>query len=216
MKSVHDYAPYKDEEVGALHHELNDAKKKIRKKDNEIKRLKKEIKKRDVSESSVNNSSDSSRDANVSSNASNDGKEKRNKVAKKKTERTEKRSEKPKEVAKERRTDTKKDSKPNVTGESYVATAYTAYCDTGCTGTTATGVDVSNTTLHKGRTVIAVDPSRIPLGSNVRVQAGGQTIEGIASDTGGDIQGNRIDVLVGSKSEAINFGRQNVKVEVLN
>ncbi|MEH6974536.1 MULTISPECIES: 3D domain-containing protein [Bacillus] len=98
---------------------------------------------------------------------------------------------------------------------SMVATAYISFCDTGCIGTTKTGYDVSNTIYYRGKRVIAVDPSLIPLNSLVRVSYGSNSFEAYAIDTGGDIKGNRIDVLVGSESIAKDFGRKNVKVTVL-
>lgn len=96
------------------------------------------------------------------------------------------------------------------------ATAYTAYCDTGCTGVTATGIDVSQSIYHEGRRVIAVDPAVIPLGSEVIVKAGGKEFEAIAEDIGGDINGNRIDILVEDTGEAMTFGRQAGTVEIIN
>lgn len=102
-------------------------------------------------------------------------------------------------------------------GKTYEATFYTAFCPTGCTGVTATGVDVSNTIYHKGKRIIAVDPSVIPLGSHVRVTLkDGTSFEATAQDTGGDIRGNRIDILVASRDEAYRLGRQTVNVEILN
>lgn len=89
------------------------------------------------------------------------------------------------------------------------ATAYTAYCN-GCSGVTATGIDLR---ANPGQKVIAVDPSIIPLGSKVHVEGYGTAIAG---DTGGAIKGNKIDVFVPSKSEAINFGVKKVKIKVLN
>ncbi|WP_162878758.1 3D domain-containing protein [Peribacillus butanolivorans] len=98
----------------------------------------------------------------------------------------------------------------------FEATAYQAFCNTGCTGVTKTGLDVSNTTQHEGRTIIAVDPAVIPLGSKVSIRlADGRVIEGTAQDTGGDIRGHRIDVLVGSEGQAREFGRQSVKARIL-
>src|SRR5699024_7560339 len=97
---------------------------------------------------------------------------------------------------------------------SVEATAYTAFCDTGCTGVTATGVDVSQSIYHTGKRVIAVDPAVIPLGSEVIVKDGGQEFEAVAEDTGGDINGNRIDILVDSIDEAKQFGRQSVEVVI--
>ena len=96
------------------------------------------------------------------------------------------------------------------------ATAYTAYCDTGCTGVTATGIDVSQSIYHAGKRVIAVDPALIPLGSEVIVKAGGQKFEAVAEDTGGDINGNRIDILVEDTGEALTFGRQAGTVEIIS
>lgn len=98
----------------------------------------------------------------------------------------------------------------------FEATAYVAFCNSGCSGVTKTGLDVSNTTQHGGRTVIAVDPAVIPLGSKVSIRlADGRVIEGIAEDTGGAIRGHRIDVLVGSEGQAREFGRQSVQIKVM-
>lgn len=98
----------------------------------------------------------------------------------------------------------------------YEATAYVAMCDTGCTGITKTGVDVRHTIYYEGYRVIAVDPRQIPLGSIVRVTLGdGTSFKAIASDTGGDIKGFRIDVLVATESEAWEFGRQTVGIEIV-
>ncbi|RWR08597.1 LysM peptidoglycan-binding domain-containing protein [Siminovitchia fortis] len=89
------------------------------------------------------------------------------------------------------------------------ATAYTASCN-GCSGVTATGIDLR---ANPGQKVIAVDPSVIPLGSKVFVEGYGTAIAG---DTGGAIKGNKIDVFVPSKSEAMNFGVKTVKIKVLH
>lgn len=98
----------------------------------------------------------------------------------------------------------------------YEATAYVALCDTGCTGITATGVDVRNTIYHAGHRVIAVDPSRIPLGSIIRVNlADGTSFIATAQDTGGHINNYRIDLLVSSVEEAWAFGRQSVGIQIL-
>ena len=89
------------------------------------------------------------------------------------------------------------------------ATAYTASCE-GCSGITATGIDLI---ANPNQKVISVDPSVIPLGSKVYVEGYG---EAIAGDTGGAIKGNKIDVFIPSKQDAINFGRKQVKVTILN
>ncbi|MEH7514959.1 LysM peptidoglycan-binding domain-containing protein [Gottfriedia acidiceleris] len=89
------------------------------------------------------------------------------------------------------------------------ASAYTASCK-GCTGITATGINLKENPNTK---VISVDPSVIPLGSKVNVEGYGVAIAG---DTGGAIKGNRIDVFIPNKQDAIKFGRKQVKVTILN
>ena len=89
------------------------------------------------------------------------------------------------------------------------ATAYTANC-AGCSGTTATGVNLK---ANPNQKVIAVDPSVIPLGSKVYVEGYG---EAVAADTGGAIKGNRIDVFVPAEGDAQQFGRKSVKITVMN
>jgi len=90
------------------------------------------------------------------------------------------------------------------------ATGYGMDCK-GCSGITATGIDVRN---NPGIKVISVDPRVIPLGSRVWVEGYG---EAIAGDTGGAIKGNRIDVLLPSEAYAAkNWGRRMVKVKVLD
>ncbi|MGN4412188.1 cell wall-binding protein EntB [Bacillus cereus group sp. MYBK87-2] len=111
----------------------------------------------------------------------------------------------------------KEESKNNVQSAkrelTVVATAYTA--DPSENGTyggrvlTAMGHDL---TANPNMRIIAVDPEVIPLGSKVWVEGYG---EAIAGDTGSAIKGNRIDVLMGSKSKAMNWGRQTVKVKIL-
>lgn len=89
------------------------------------------------------------------------------------------------------------------------ATAYTAYC-TGCSGTTATGIDLR---ANPNQRVIAVDPRVIPLGSKVWVEGYG---EAIAGDTGGAIKGNKIDVFIPTKESALAWGVKTVKIKILN
>ncbi|PFD66916.1 3D domain-containing protein, partial [Bacillus cereus] len=125
---------------------------------------------------------------------------------------------KAKEEAREREAiKAKEDSKNNTQSAkrelTVVATAYTA--DPSENGTyggrvlTAMGHDL---TANPNMRIIAVDPKVIPLGSKVWVEGYG---EAIAGDTGSAIKGNRIDVLMGSKSKAMNWGRQTVKVKIL-
>ena len=96
------------------------------------------------------------------------------------------------------------------------ATFYTAYCNTGCTGVTATGVDVSRGTTFDGMRIIAVDPNIIPLWSIVDVKlSGGESFRAIALDTGGAIRGNIIDVLVSDSATAQQNGRQSATITII-
>ncbi len=85
------------------------------------------------------------------------------------------------------------------------ATGYSAY-DPGNSPYTAMG-----TPVRYG--VIAVDPSVIPLGSRVYIPGYGVAV---AEDTGGAIQGNRIDVAFDSHEQALEFGRQNFEVYLMD
>ncbi|AGX04345.1 MULTISPECIES: LysM peptidoglycan-binding domain-containing protein [Bacillus] len=89
------------------------------------------------------------------------------------------------------------------------ATAYTASCE-GCSGVTSTGIDLN---ANPDQKVISVDPNVIPLGSKVYVEGYGNAIAG---DTGGSIKGNKIDVFIPTKEEAIKFGRQTLTVRILD
>ena len=90
-----------------------------------------------------------------------------------------------------------------------VATAYTASCS-GCSGTTATGINLH---VNSSAKVIAVDPRVIPLGTKVWVEGYGYAV---AADTGGAIKGNKIDVFIASKAEAYRWGRKTVKIKILD
>lgn len=94
--------------------------------------------------------------------------------------------------------------------------AYIAHCQEGCTGTTRTGVDVTQSIYYKGYRVIATDPSIIPLNSIVEVSIGGKTFKAIAIDTGGAIVGNKVDLLVATERDAINFGKQNGTISIIS
>ncbi|RDW15294.1 hypothetical protein CWR48_19930 [Oceanobacillus arenosus] len=89
------------------------------------------------------------------------------------------------------------------------ASAFTSKCD-GCSGYTATGIDLSANPHMK---VIAVDPNVIPLGSKVWIEGYGVAVAG---DTGGAINGNRIDVHVPTKADAYSWGVKTVQVKILD
>lgn len=90
------------------------------------------------------------------------------------------------------------------------ATAYTAFC-AGCSGVTATGIDLRKNPNLK---VIAVDPNVIPLGSKVFVEGYGYAIAG---DTGGAIKGHKIDLFIPNEKTAFNYGRKhNISVQIIS
>jgi 3D (Asp-Asp-Asp) domain-containing protein len=95
------------------------------------------------------------------------------------------------------------------TGESatpsaaYIATAYSLG------GRTASGQFVS-------RGLIAADPSVLPLGTRVRVDAGQYSGDYVVADTGGAVRGKRIDIWIPTMREARSFGRRTVKLTVLS
>lgn len=98
----------------------------------------------------------------------------------------------------------------SVAKEFYVnSTAYTASCS-GCSGTTATGV---NLRANPNAKVIAVDPNVIPLGTKVYVEGYGYAV---AADTGSAIKGNKIDVFIPTKSAAYRWGSKKVKIKILD
>jgi 3D (Asp-Asp-Asp) domain-containing protein len=61
--------------------------------------------------------------------------------------------------------------------------------------------------------VISVDPKVIKLNTKVYVPGYGYAIAG---DTGGAIKGNKIDIFMSSKKDALNWGRKTVKIQILN
>lgn len=77
---------------------------------------------------------------------------------------------------------------------------------------TRSGYDVTDTILYEGMRIIAVDPAVIPLGTRVYVEGFGMAI---ALDTGSAIKGNKIDVMMDSKEEAVTFGRQPLTIWVI-
>jgi len=89
------------------------------------------------------------------------------------------------------------------------ASAFTATCN-GCSGVTATGINLS---ANPNAKVIAVDPNIIPLGTKVWVEGYGVAVAG---DTGGAIKGNRIDIHVPDKAAAYSWGVRTVQIEIMD
>ena len=84
---------------------------------------------------------------------------------------------------------------------------------------TRNGTDVSNTIYSpEGYRLIAVDTNVIPLNSLVEVRVPGwEPFLAIAADTGGAINGHKIDILMASISEALQFGRQyQIEIYLIN
>lgn len=79
--------------------------------------------------------------------------------------------------------------------------------------TDGSGSGITATGIRATYGVAAVDPSIIPLGTRLYIPGYG---EAIAADTGGAIRGYMIDLCMESYSEAMQFGRRNVTVYVLN
>ena len=75
------------------------------------------------------------------------------------------------------------------------------------------GAGITATGLPAVRGIAAVDPDVIPLGTRLFIPGYG---EAIAADTGGAIVGNKIDLVMDSYGEAMDFGRQDVTVYVLD
>jgi 3D (Asp-Asp-Asp) domain-containing protein len=74
-----------------------------------------------------------------------------------------------------------------------------------------TGTGRTRMGMRAGFGHVAVDPRVIPLGSLLYVEGYGFAI---ASDTGGAIRGNKIDLCFASRRTAMSFGRKKVKVHV--
>src|SRR5438876_488743 len=90
-----------------------------------------------------------------------------------------------------------------VSAQAYIATAYSLR------GRTSSGRPPS-------RGLIAADPSVLPLGTRVRLEAGPFSGEYVVGDTGGSVRGRRIDIWTPTANEALRFGRRVVKLTVLS
>jgi 3D (Asp-Asp-Asp) domain-containing protein len=84
----------------------------------------------------------------------------------------------------------------------FVATAYSINNLTACGVKVRTGI-------------IAADPSVLPLGSIVRIEAGKYSGIYRVLDTGPGVRGKRLDIYMPCRKEAITFGRRKVQIEVV-
>ena len=190
MFTVPAHAPYKDEETAEYERTINDKDDEIEALEDELNDLQKEVKTYEDENKALRSE--------ISVPSISEDNDKGREVVDSKTSSREK--------------------KPLVRtqGQTFEATAYTAKCD-GCTGVTATGDDVRNTiTTSEGLRIVAA-PASIPFNTKMKItQADGTSFTAVVLDRGGAITEGRLDVLVPDKATAKSFGRQDVKVEVLN
>jgi 3D (Asp-Asp-Asp) domain-containing protein len=86
---------------------------------------------------------------------------------------------------------------------SYIATAYAQQ-----------GVTASGEYTH--RHVVAADPDILPLGTRIKVtRAGRYSGEYVVADTGGKIQGRKLDIFLPSEEACRKFGKRKVNVKVI-
>lgn len=98
----------------------------------------------------------------------------------------------------------------NFVSTAYCIENYHHICNNGNPSVTANG---SKPIPYQ---TVAVDPKVIPLGSKLKIETDGQVYYVTANDTGGAIKGNKIDIVCPTHSEAIKWGRKQVKVYLLN
>lgn len=98
-------------------------------------------------------------------------------------------------------------SNSNTSSKKTLTMEATAY-----SGHTITAMGPKPVRDPNGISTVAVDSSVIPLGSKVYVEGYGVAI---ASDTGGAIVGNKIDLFMNSEAECLQFGRRPVTVKIL-
>ncbi|MPQ23110.1 3D domain-containing protein [Carnobacterium divergens] len=104
-----------------------------------------------------------------------------------------------------------------VAAGTFNASYYTAF-DGSQSGVTANGTDVrgGQTTTADGYRIIAADPSVLPLNTIVSITtSNGESFMAKVCDTGGAIKGNKIDILVGSPSEALSLGRSVATISIV-
>ena len=83
---------------------------------------------------------------------------------------------------------------------------------TAYTGGGLTAMGIKPVRDPNGLSTVSVDPSVIPLGSKVYVEGYGYAI---ASDTGGAIKGNKIDLYMNTLQDCYAFGRRTVTVNIV-
>ena len=108
----------------------------------------------------------------------------------------------------------------NLSYSKVISANATAYDASSCgKSPSSPGYGITATGRKAVKGVVAVDPSVIPLGTQLYIEsADGSYVYGsaVAADVGSAIKGNRIDLCFNTRSEAISFGRRQVKVYILN
>lgn len=97
----------------------------------------------------------------------------------------------------------------------FHATYYGKDC-IGCSGITATGINVQKTIYFKDLRIVAVDPAIIPLGTIVEIKTPNEKFKAIAADKGGAIRGYRLDILVESEEISVQYGRHDVELRIVH
>ena len=161
------------------------------------------------SNSSSLNESNESGNSNQSSNSSNSNESNNTNKSNNKSQSKES-SNDSRETQKSNNSNNQKQSNQSSSAGEWMTVQATGYStqQPGLSTRTATGID-----LRVNPRVIAVDPSVIPLGSLVEVQGLGVYVAG---DTGGAINGRIIDIHYSTVSQALSWGRRNVKVRIVN
>ena len=92
----------------------------------------------------------------------------------------------------------------------FIATAYAPLDPAAVEGVCYAGDPTVTATGTEARVgIIAVDPQVIPFGTRVWVEGFGWLS---AEDRGGAIRGNKIDILMASRQDALRWGRREVRI----
>lgn len=92
----------------------------------------------------------------------------------------------------------------------------TAYTSNECGTVTSTGLDLTKQ-YNKYLNVCAIDPEVVPYGSILLIEfANGEIKPYLAMDCGYEIKGNDIDIYMTDTGKAMEFGRQKLRVAVIN
>ncbi|MEJ2077227.1 MAG: 3D domain-containing protein [Acidobacteriota bacterium] len=94
---------------------------------------------------------------------------------------------------------------PQEEAPDYQVFEATAYCDFG----------ITHSGLLARRGMVAADPQILPIGSVIQVEAGNYSGIYTVMDTGGVVKGRLIDIYMPDHEEAIQFGRQKIRIHVL-